>query len=92
MNKHKAHFQFLPITSSCCEVKGRIAAEVIEECPRKTEKAGPSILNKTLDFIISNTDSTFEASAPVLWFARDLIMSFGDQGRGFMYLYTSSIS
>jgi len=28
MNTHKAHFQFLPVTSSGCEVKVRIAAKV----------------------------------------------------------------
>lgn len=72
MNTHKAHCQFLPITSSGCEVKVRIAVEVIEEW--KTEMA--DVLNKTLDFIISSIDSIFEASVPAIWFARDLIMSF----------------
>lgn len=52
MNTHKAHCQFLPITSSGCEVKVRIAVEVIEEW--KTEMA--DVLNKTLDFIISSID------------------------------------
>lgn len=74
MNTHKAHFQFLPVTSSGSEIRVRIAAEVIEDCPWQTEKA--DTLNKTLDFIISSADSTLKNSAPVLWFAHDLIMSF----------------
>lgn len=48
MNTDKAHFQFLPVISSGCEVKVRIAAKVIEECSWRTGKA--DILHKTLDF------------------------------------------
>lgn len=47
MNTDKAHFQFLPVISSGCEVKVRIAAKVIE-CSWRTGEA--DILHKTLDF------------------------------------------
>lgn len=48
MNTHKAHFQFLPVTSSGCEVKVSISAKAAAECPWKTEMA--ATLNKTVDF------------------------------------------
>lgn len=48
MNTHKAHFQFLPVTSSGCEVKVSISAKAAEECPWKTETA--ATLNQTVDF------------------------------------------
>lgn len=48
MNTHKAHFPFLPVTSSGCEAKVRTAAKLTEECPSKPEMAATS--NKTVDF------------------------------------------
>lgn len=64
MNTHKAHFQLLPVTSSGCDVKARIAAEVTEDVHGKLKR---HISNKTLDFIIPSTASTLDRS-PVLWF------------------------
>lgn len=38
MNTHKAHFQLLPVTSSGCDVKARIAAEVTEDVHGKLKR------------------------------------------------------
>lgn len=48
MNTHKAHFLFLPVTSSGYGVKVGMAVKVIGERPWKTEKADR--LNKTVNF------------------------------------------